>query len=759
MTATTKINDENTTEWIDEQAEDVKKLVGSFVDSVHDPETDEVVEYQLIWEGGDLGIALTTLEEGASSTNPGIGVAVSRVTGKGFPFGIKNVAAGDILLSINTKDMTTISLQEAVAYLQECDLPATLRFRKSKQKTTDEKEGSVPQTSQDTSTEAQGVKAAEAGKQRFSSRASRGYKALGKQRTSMLSQFSGSNDAVFNDSEETSSEFTNHNFLMDSTIRTAKRIDPQTNEKQEEETYQKLEAARIAAADEFDAFFNQVDEQPAEEKNTEVVFDEYEDDFGDTEVGFDENLSLDNQLVESDEEFEDGEESVDSFRAQSIDQVPKKRLLQQQSSTAMLDSMPNKPDSIAMLKHPSISSSIGTFDKYSAGDREKMQFSNDLHLREDDDDDEDKDDLASNQSLNPSQDFGQEDRDTREDTFSSQLSDISHDDVAPSMDSDLVRQSQPLSALHTLCQKGNLRGVVQHLRVKGFSSLVEREPNHGQTGLHLAVKSGNAQLVKLIMEQYKPLEDIINLEDDKGNTALHFAATKSPGMVHMLLEHGAVTNIKNSRKLTPLIISIITTREDNVIIPRMLLKYGANPNDMHDSQTVIHTAIELKRLNIAGALVYAGAKLDVEDTEGRNVFEKLPHKSLRQLIGHIYFPPTFISEKERAICMLCRKKPGFGHRKLNCTHCGRFCCHECAALTMEMFKFPLGFPGRIRRGAANRDPKRVCKMCYNILKERNAEPETTGNRFIKRVIGIEWDEVNPEKLVKARAAGRRGGRQ
>ncbi|CCI40653.1 unnamed protein product [Albugo candida] len=754
MTATTLNNNENATAWIDEQVADVKDLVGSFVDSVHDSETDEMVEYQLIWEGGDLGIALTTLEEGASSTNPGIGVSVSRVTGKGFPFGIKNVAAGDILLSINIKDMTTISLQEAVAYLQECDLPATLRFRKPQEKATDEKVGSEPHTSQNVNKEAQQVKAAEGGKQRFSNRGSRGYKALGKQRTSLFSQFTGSNGG-----EENPSDMTGHNFMMDSTIRTAKRIDPQTTEKQDEETYKKLEAARIAAADEFDAFFNQVDEQPSEEQKTEVVFDETEAVFDDeTEAAFDEEASFDNQLVESDEEFEDGEQSVDSFRAHTADQVPKKKLLQQHSSTAMLG-MPSKPESIAMLGNPSISSSIGTFDKYSAGDREKMQFSNDLNLREDDDDDDDEDDLKSNQALPTSQDFDQIDRDTREDTFSSQPSDISHDDIAPSMDSNMMKQSQPLSALHALCQRGNLRAVVQHLRVKGSSKLAEREPNHGQTGLHLAVKSGTAQLVKLILEQYKPLEDIINLEDDKGNTALHFAATKSPGMVHMLLEHGAVTNVKNSRKLTPLIISIITTREDNVIIPRMLLKYGANPNDMHDSQTVIHTAIELKRLNIAGALVHAGAKLDVEDTEGHNVFEKLPHKSLRQLVAHIHFPPTFISEKERANCMLCRKKPGFGHRKLNCTHCGRFCCHECAPLTMEMFKFPLGFPGRIRRGAANRDPKRVCKMCYNILKERNAEPVKSGNRFIKRVIGIEWDEVNPEKLAKARAAGRRGGRE
>ncbi|POM65573.1 Myosin-like protein, partial [Phytophthora palmivora] len=305
---------------------------------------------------------------------------------------------------------------------------------------------------------------------------------------------------------------------------------------------------------------------------------------------------------------------------------------------------------------------------------------------------------------------------------------VTMDSTAP------IMKSHPIGTLHEMCAKGNLRGVVQHLRVDGPEALLNREPNHGQTGLHLAVKSGKVPLVKVILEQYKPLEDIINVEDDKGNTALHFAATKTPAMVHLLLENGASANVKNSRKFTPLIISVITSKDDSVIIPRMLLKFGANPNDMHDSQTVIHTAISTGRLQIAGALVRAGAKMDVEDAEGKSVFEKLPRKDLRYLISHIYFPPTYITRKERSECMLCRQKFKF-----------------------EMVKFPMGFPGRTRRGAANREQKRVCKTCFNVFKERNDEPEKSDmSKFINRVINIEWDEVNPEKLQKTQEAGRRG---
>ncbi|KAF4028168.1 hypothetical protein GN244_ATG20169 [Phytophthora infestans] len=74
-----------------------------------------------------------------------------------------------------------------------------------------------------------------------------------------------------------------------------------------------------------------------------------------------------------------------------------------------------------------------------------------------------------------------------------------------------------------------------------------------------------------------------------------------------------------------------------------------------------------------------------------------------------------------------------------------------------MVKFPMGFPGRTRRGAANREQKRVCKTCYNVFKERNDEPEKSDmTKFINRVINIEWDEVNPEKLQQVQEASRRG---
>ncbi|DBA04372.1 TPA: hypothetical protein N0F65_002134 [Lagenidium giganteum] len=649
-TMTTAAEGPRSNSWMDEQAAEYADLVGSFVESVIDSDTEEMIEYQLIWEGGDLGVALTPLDSKAA-----VGVQVSRVTGKGFPFGIKNVGPGDILLSINLRDTTKLTLDQVVGYLQECDLPATLRFKKMSPDT-DKAPPAVPRRSTYTITS--------------NGPTSPQGSAPGPGRVSVAS------------------------------------------------------AGRFSAASSNRGSQKNIGGRPS--SYGRIFEDDYEEDE-------DEGLDIVANLGKDEEDDELVEDSHDDDP----------RLLRKQSSSMpLLGDFSTATSTIPIMPEASMASNIGVIDDVAqpqmpvySGEEEVSpvgQAVQPVMLRSTTDsldslgDDLVKPETAARGSVRVMTDSGR------------------------GMES--MMKSQPIGSLHEMCAKGNVRGVVQHLRVEGPEGLITREPNHGQTCLHLAVKSGNVQLAKLILEQYKPLEELINLEDDKGNAALHFAATKTPGMVHLLLENGASSNVKNSRKLTPLIISVITSKDDNVIIPRMLLKFGANPNDMHDGQTVIHTAIGTGRLQIAGALVKAGAKMDVEDSEGKNVFEKLDRRSTRFLISHIYFPPTYITEKERQECMLCHKKIKFGHRKCNCTHCGRFCCSECCSLSVEMHKFPMGFPGRVRRGAAVRDQKRVCKTCYNVFKERTEEPQKQENRFLNRIIGVEWDEINPNKLQTSRAA-------
>ncbi|GMF16318.1 unnamed protein product [Phytophthora fragariaefolia] len=735
-------------DWMQEQAAEYQDLVGSFVESVVDSDTDEILEYQLIWEGGDLGVALTTREGDVG------GVAVSRVTGKGFPFGIKNVGPGDLLLAINMKDTTKMNLDDVVAYLQVCDLPATLRFKKLSP-VTDQAPVSVPRKSTYVITTAnQGPtspvgSAAPPSYPRGSTKYTPPSAPAHPDRSSMpMHKMPSEFPEPPAPPQRQSAKVPATKTLVESPPKPApKSPEPVmfTDEPAYEEEHHAVpepassrETAPEEKLRELDGLVltSGVNDLGFEDSEDESVRASRESRDSWRDESFDVDANHNDAWTVEEEEKEDLHEKKDK-RSKAKERFQRDK---SGSTVAMLGhfSVETNPDAVPILPDAEEATGIAAVDNVS--DFTPVEHPVNHTSAQVRPSDVSSDSMAS--SLNLSMNNTEAPRPSVR---------VTMDSTAP------IMKSHPIGTLHEMCAKGNLRGVVQHLRVDGPEALLNREPNHGQTGLHLAVKSGKVPLVKVILEQYKPLEDIINIEDDKGNTALHFAATKTPAMVHLLLESGASANVKNSRKFTPLIISVITSKDDSVIIPRMLLKFGANPNDMHDSQTVIHTAIGTGRLNIAGALVRAGAKMDVEDAEGKSVFEKLPRKDLRLLISHIYFPPTYITRKERSECMLCHQKFKFGYREHNCTHCGRLCCAECSALHVEMYKFPMGFPGRTRRGAANRDKKRVCKTCYNVFKERSNEPEKSDmTKFINRVINIEWDEVNPEKLQKVEEPGRRG---
>jgi hypothetical protein len=752
------MNEARPSNWIDEQAAEYQDLVGSFVESVVDKDTDEIIEYQLIWEGGDLGVALTTKENE-------LGVCVSRVTGKGFPFGIKNVGSGDSLLSINMEDMTKNSLEQVVKFLQECDLPATLRFKKSEKRpsvtipppvrsnpsgVTSPTGSSAPRSSTRGSSKKSNKKRSSP---QNNSRASLLTTGDRLSNTSSVQSRPSDGYRASNDSAVRASETR----ISDGTVgyRPTENITAQGSESQSQRAsdstvgYRASENSTVRGSDSQRPSDSTTGYRPSDNSQRLSVATSV------ASVGSPVQSSLtapppppaklaDSMLklsVQGDDV--DEEEVADQVRELAPVKTKKKGKIATKLEATFVPVLGN--DSIVSQNIPVIPRVDSMVSNVSSVDALGSQLPVSTEQFLSDDEDEEANSPVSHQvqpmvlEISPNEDKVQS-------------------SMTMSMKEDLLK-SQPMSELHQMCAKGNVRGVVQYVKVKGFEGFIDREANHGQTCLHLAAKSGSAPLIKFILEQFKPLEDLINLEDDKGNNALHFAATKTPHVVHMLLECGAIADVKNSRALSPLIISIITSKDDNVIVPRMLLKFGGNANDMHEGHTVIHTAVSRGMFHIAGALVKAGAKMDVEDSEGKNIFEKVNRKSLRFLLSHIHFPPTAITEKERPNCMLCQKKFGFGTRKCNCTHCGRIACHDCASLNVEMYKLPMGFPGRVKRGAAVRDLKRVCKTCYSVFKERNDVPVKEESRFMKRIVGVEWDEVNPNKLQPTRAAGRRGEKE
>ncbi|CAK4680520.1 hypothetical protein LEN26_011023 [Aphanomyces euteiches] len=286
------------------------------------------------------------------------------------------------------------------------------------------------------------------------------------------------------------------------------------------------------------------------------------------------------------------------------------------------------------------------------------------------------------------------------------------------------------------------------------------EPKHRQSALHLAIRKGHYTIVNELCKT-KRIRDLIVLQDRNGNNALHFAVSRDrkngPRLVQFLLQYGGldVVDTPNHRKQTPLVVHIMTTRQTDPTIADILLESGANPAvTLLDGSTVLHVAVDRELLDIACSLIRAGAQLNATDKDGIRVIElaQRDNVKLKKLLDAISGPPLWISEKSKKNCMVCAKSFGFAHRRHHCKHCGRICCSECSAFTVELFRFPPKFPGRVTPGGKNvTDPQRVCRTCHGVFKTRSAKKEAKSG-FLAKLMGYEWDEVSTSRNSGSRSS-------
>lgn len=286
------------------------------------------------------------------------------------------------------------------------------------------------------------------------------------------------------------------------------------------------------------------------------------------------------------------------------------------------------------------------------------------------------------------------------------------------------------------------------------TDFTERDPVHGQSAMHIAVRFGQLHAVQLLCGK-KTRGLLIDAVDNRQNTPLHLAAAKSRRITKYLLEHGADASRVNNRNQTPLAVHIITAKSDDPLIAEMLLQHKTDPNGPLGNSTLLHKAVDLKFYEIASRLVRHGARLDAKDAQGRMVFEKVDRKTLRQLCGKIAFPPVWVPNTERKSCMGCLRnfsRLGVGVRRHHCRHCGRLVCGRCSHVSVESEAFPASFEGHIDRNAADArsNLKRVCKCCSSVFDERakqakDASPGSSrkwSDAFMTRVVGCAWDEID-----------------
>ncbi|CAI5746521.1 unnamed protein product [Peronospora destructor] len=285
------------------------------------------------------------------------------------------------------------------------------------------------------------------------------------------------------------------------------------------------------------------------------------------------------------------------------------------------------------------------------------------------------------------------------------------------------------------------------------TNFTERDPVHGQSAMHIAVRFGQLHAIQLLCGK-KTRGLLIDAVDTRKNTPLHLASAKSRRITKYLLEHGADASRVNNRNQTPLAVHILTTKRDDPLIAEMLLQHKTDPNGPVGNSTLLHKAVDLKLYEIAYRLVRHGARLDEKDPQGRMVFDKVDQKMLRQLCGKIVYPPVWIPNTERKSCMSCLRNfgpLGLGVRRHHCRHCGRLICGRCSHVSVESEAFPTAFVGQIDRNPSDErsNLKRVCKICSSVFDERakqakESSPGGSGKwskAFMDRVVGFTWDDI------------------
>lgn len=175
---------------------------------------------------------------------------------------------------------------------------------------------------------------------------------------------------------------------------------------------------------------------------------------------------------------------------------------------------------------------------------------------------------------------------------------------------DLVRHAGPL---HFAAQVGNLAEMSELLQ----QTNVNARDGQGSTALHLAVKRGKTDAIKLLLRSGAD----VNAADANGNTPLILAATEGLGeLLSLLLDHGARAAMVNQQKTSAFLAAV--RRGDAAAVTLLLEMHHADPDQADENDfTALHRAASNSNTDMVRVLLKHGANPNVYRSEISPLYE------------------------------------------------------------------------------------------------------------------------------------------
>lgn len=171
--------------------------------------------------------------------------------------------------------------------------------------------------------------------------------------------------------------------------------------------------------------------------------------------------------------------------------------------------------------------------------------------------------------------------------------------------------ADPVDDLRRAVEASDYAGV-QTALAAGADIDARIEDKRGRSALIMAAESGDAQMVRLLLEAGANIE----FTTKRGRHALHRALYGNAETMKVLLEAGADVNAPDKRDNRP--INIAVSEENMQEMVKLLIDAGADVNARNDkNNTPLHHAAEKGNIEAIQLLIAAGAEVNAKNKKGR----------------------------------------------------------------------------------------------------------------------------------------------